>query len=186
MKKLNLVLALAGVAAAFLLSANQVQAQAGGGGGGRRGGGNVDPAQMQERMLERYKGVLEFTNDVEWDAVKPLVQKVMDARRETFAGMGRGMFGPRNRGGGDAAAQGDQGGGQARNRGGFGQPSPAAEALQQALESKASADVVKAKLTALREERKQKEAALIKAQEDLKKVLNSRREAQAVLNGLLN
>jgi len=184
MKKLNQMLALAGVTAAFLLSANQVQAQAGGGGGGRRGGGNFDPAQMQERMLERYKEVLEFTNDVEWDAVKPLVQKVMEARRETFSGMGRGMFGRGNRGGGDNAAQGDQGG---QRRPGFGgQPSPAAEALQQALDSKASADVVKAKLTAVREERKQKEAALAKAQEDLKKVLNSRREAQAVLNGLLN
>jgi len=184
MKKLNLVLALAGVAAAILLSANQVQAQAGGGGGGRGGGGNFDPAQMQqmqERMLERYKEVLDFTNDVEWDAVKPLVQKVIEARRETW----RGMFGRGNRGGGGTG--GDQGGGQGGNRGGFfGQPSPAAEALQQALDSKASADVVKAKLTALREERKQKEAALAKAQEDLKKVLNSRREAQAVLAGLLN
>jgi hypothetical protein len=183
MKKLYQVLALSGVTAAFLLGANQAQAQPGGFGGGR----DFDPAQMQERMLERYKEVLEFTNDVEWDAVKPLVQKVMDARRETFAGMGRGMFGRGPRGGGPGGEQGgEQRGGPPRNRGGFGQPSPATEALQQALDSNASADVIKAKLAALREERKEKEAALTKAQEDLRKVLNTRREAQAVLSGLLN
>ena len=34
--------------------------------------------------------MLEVTSDDEWAAVKPLVQKVMEARMAGFAGMGRG------------------------------------------------------------------------------------------------
>ena len=59
------------------------------------------------------------------------------------------------------------------------------EALQKAVESKAPADELKAKLAKLREARKEKEAALEKAQEDLRKVLSVRQEAAAVLAGLL-
>src|SRR5580693_9391564 len=65
-------------------------------GGGRRGG-NFDPAQFQQQMMDRFKERLEMTNDTEWAAVQGLIQKVMDARRATFNGMG---FGGR-RGGGD-------------------------------------------------------------------------------------
>jgi hypothetical protein len=57
--------------------------------------------------------------------------------------------------------------------------------LQKAIESKAPADELKAKLAKLREARKEKEAALEKAQEDLRKVLSVRQEAAAVLAGLL-
>ena len=74
----------------------------GGGGGGRRnggggggGGGNFDPAQFQQRMMDRYKEQLGFTNDTEWSAVEPLVKNVSDARMETA----RGMFGGFRRGG---------------------------------------------------------------------------------------
>ena len=48
------------------------------------------------------------------------------------------------------------------------------------------ADEIKAKLAKYREEHQQKQANLEKAQDDLKKVLNSRQEATAVLLGLLN
>ena len=44
---------------------------------------------------------------------------------------------------------------------------------------------MKAKLTKFREARKDKEAKLAKAQEDLKKVLSVKQEAAAVLMGLL-
>ena len=73
-----------GVAAVMSLGANQVVAQpnnGGQGGGGRQGRGNFDPAQMQQRMMDRYKEVLEVTDDAEWQAMQPLVQKVMEARR---------------------------------------------------------------------------------------------------------
>jgi hypothetical protein len=145
------------------------------GGGGRRGGGNFDPAQFQQQMMDRFKERLEITNDVEWAAVQGLVQKVMDARRATFSGMG---FGGR-RGGGDN-------GGRNGGRGGFNAPpSPEAEDLQKSLDAKASPEELKAKLAKLRDARKEKEAALAKTQEDLRKVLTLRQEATAVSMGLL-
>ena len=57
--------------------------------------------------------------------------------------------------------------------------------LQKALDDKASAEDVKAKLAKLRETRKTKEAALEKAQDELRKALSPRQEAGAVLAGLL-
>jgi hypothetical protein len=179
---------LAGAVAAFCLSANQLSAQnpppGGPPGGGGPGRGNFDPAAMQQRMMDRYKEALEFTSDDEWKAVQPLVEKVTEARRDVgFGGMGRGMFGPQRRGG-DTATQGGQQGN--RQRGFGGEPSAAMQELQKSVDAKAPADELKTKMTKVREERKQKEAALTKAQDDLRKVLSARREAQAVLAGLLN
>jgi Spy/CpxP family protein refolding chaperone len=147
------------------------------GGPGGPGGGNFDPAQMQQRMMERTKEQLEITDDTEWKALEPLVQKVMDARRETLGGMGRGGFGRGNRGGGDA---------NAGPRGGFGgTPSPEAEALQKAIDAKASNAEIKAALTKYNEARKVKQAALEKAQAELRKALTPRQEAIAAVSGLL-
>ena len=169
------------------LGTTQVVAQGGGGGRGG-GGGNFDPAQMQQRMMDRYKEVLEVTDDAEWKAMQPLVQKVMDARREGFSGMGRGMFGGgRTRGGGsggDNAQPADQG---KQPRGGMfgGTPNPDADALQKAIDSKASKAEIKAALDKYVASRKAKQATLEQAQADLRKVLTSRQEAIATLNGLL-
>src|SRR5204862_6434152 len=124
MKRLS---ALCGIAVALCLSAVNLSAQDnnnnGGGGGGQRGGGgrgNFDPAQMQQRMMDNVKERLGFTNETDWSAVQPLVQKVMDARREVGFGGGARMF----RRGGD-----NGGGDNGARRGGFGgQPSPEAEA----------------------------------------------------------
>src|SRR5437588_4026119 len=94
--KINRWLALAGVAAAMSFGANQGLAQnnqpgqggqGGQGGGGRPGRGNFDPAQFRERMMERTKETLEITDDAEWKALEPLVQKVMDARMSSMGGM---------------------------------------------------------------------------------------------------
>lgn len=148
--------------------------QAGGGQGGPGGGGNFDPAAMQQRMLDRVQEQLGFTNDTEWDAVKPLVQKVMTARQEVgMGGMGR-MFG---------GGRGGQGGG----RGGmFGQPSAEQEALQKALDDNAPAAQVKDLLAKYKASQKVKQAKLEAAQADLKAVLNARQEAEAVLLSLVN
>ena len=98
----------------------------------------------------------------------------MDARRATFSGMGFSGGRRNNNGGGNGG------------RGGFNAPpSPEAEDLQKALDAKASPDELKAKLAKFREARKVKEAALTKAQEDLRKVLTVRQEATAVSMGLL-
>jgi len=179
MKKM---LALLAVAAALCVSADCALAQnnGGGGGGGRRGGGggggNFDPAQFQQQMMDRTKERLGITNDTDWSAIQPLVQKVMDARREQFAG-GRGGFG-----GGRGGRNGGGGGGAF----GGGQQDPDREALQQALENNAPAAQVKSALDKFRASQKAKQAKLESAQADLKKVLSSKQEAEAVLMGLLN
>jgi len=191
---MNRILAVLGIAAALCLTAGNLLAQQdnggngggnGGNGGGRRGGGfgrgNFDPAQMQQRFLERIRDDLGFTNDTpEWNAVQPLVQKVMDAQRDVRMGGGFGMRG-RNRGNG-----GQDNGGAPRGGGMFGEPSPEAQALQQALDNNAPTAQVKAALDKYRQSRADKEAKLKAAQDNLRKVLTSRQEAQAVLIGLLN
>lgn len=197
MKKMNQLLALTS-ACVLALSATQLCAQSNNGGGDRpqrrqggdnpggdRGGrGNFDPAEFQQRMMERVKDQLEVKDDTEWKAIEPLVTKVMEARREQMAfgagGMMRGMgFGRRG---------GDQGGSSTdRPRSPFGgEPSPEAEALQKAIDTKAANADIKAALAKFREAKKAKEAALTKAQDELRKVLSVRQEAIAVNNGWLN
>ena len=154
-------------------------------------------------MMDRYRQGLEITNDDEWKVIETLVGKVMDARREvggggfgggrrrgggngggTAAGTGTGTTGGNAGGTADAQAAGN--GGQGGGRGGFNRPpNPEADALQSALDSKASSDELKAKLSKFREARKEKEAKLQAAQDDLRKVLTVRQEAAAVLAGLL-
>ena len=136
--------------------------------------------------MDRYKEMLDINSDAEWNVIQPRIQKVMDARRDVgFGGGMRGMFGGRRGGGGgDNPPGGDQGRGRAGGM--FGQPSATAQALQSAIEAKAPTDQIKAKLDAHRADRKQKQEVLAKAQEDLKKVLNVRQEAAAVLAGLLD
>ena len=63
--------------------------------------------------------------------------------------------------------------------------SPELDALRKAINNKASAAEIKSKLADLRTARKQKEAGLEKAQDDLKTILSARQEAVAVTLGLL-
>jgi len=67
---------LAAVSASLIWGSANVMAQAQGAGGGQaapggnrqRGqGGNFDPAQMQQRMMERYKERLDITSDDDWN-----------------------------------------------------------------------------------------------------------------------
>jgi hypothetical protein len=166
--------ALAGTALLVALGTSNAEAQAQD--GGRRG--NFDPAQFQQRMMERQKEALEVTDEQEWKAIQPLVQKVFDARMQAMSGRGFGGFGgPPRRGG-----EGDQGQQQRR----FGPPpAPEAEALQKAVDAKASKAELKAAIAKYAEARKAKQAELEQAQENLRKVLTARQEALATLNGLL-
>jgi len=199
MKKMIAMLA---VAAALCLSADSLLAQPNGGGGGGGfggggggggfgggGGGGFDPAAMQQRMMDNYKDRLGFTNDTEWAAVQPLVQKVMDARREAGNGGGRGGMGGGGRRNGGGGPGGPGGGGPGGGAGGFGgqqQANPDAEALQAALDSNAPSAQVTALLEKYRASQKSKQAKLVAAQSDLQKVLSPKQEAGAVLLGLLN
>ncbi len=200
--KLNRIITLCAMAATLAISVTSLLAQDNGGGpggpggpgGGQGGGGqggwqggsrrgNFDPAQMQQRMLERVQEELGFTNDTDWDAVKPLVQKVMDARREVgFGGMGRMFGGNRNRGGNN----GDQANNRQRAGGMFGQTSPEQDALQKAIDDNAPSAQIKDLLAKYKASQQAKQTKLEAAQADLRAVLTTKQEAQATLLGLLN
>jgi len=181
MKKLKSLLLLAAMAAA--LSGGSALAQ---------GQGNFDPAEMRARMMERVREQLEVKSDDEWKIIEERVEKVMTARRDA-GGFGGGMMFGRGGGPGGGGRRGNDGGGGGGNGGGerrrgggmFGEESQESKDLRAALEAKAPADEVKAKLEKYRAYRKGKEEELKKAQASLKEVLNARQEATAVLSGLL-
>src|SRR5438552_14410170 len=179
MKTFNQLSVVACAAFVMFLSASPVAAQQG------QGRGNFE--EFRQRMMDNYRERLEIKGDDEWKAIQPLIAKVMDARRDVgFGGgfgFGRGGGGRRGGANADAQANGNNQGGRRGLPGG--EPSLEAEELQKAIDSNASKDELKAKLTKFREARKEKEAKLAKAQEDLKKVLSVKQEAAAVLNGLL-
>lgn len=127
-------------------------------------------------MMNQIRQSLNLTNDNEWAAIQPLVQKVMDARRE-IGGGGMGMPGP----GGPGGPPGGPGG-----RGGPGaQASSEQQALQKAIDDGAPVPQIKDALAKCRAARKDKQAKLEAAQTDLMGVLSVTQEAQAVLLGLL-
>ena len=177
MKKLNMWLGVASLATVLCVGA-QANAQ------DRPGRGNFDPAQFRERMMTDLRERLEVKDDTEWKALEPLIQKVSDARMAAFRG-GMGGMGRRRGGGGGGTAADDNGGGN--RRGGFfnQEPSPEQEALQKAIDAKASSSELKAALAKYAEARKARQADLERAQAELRKVLSVRQEAIATMNSLL-
>jgi hypothetical protein len=163
-----------------------------GNGGGRRNrgnGGNFDPAQMMQRRLDNVRQQLDFTNDTDWSAVQPLVQKVLEAQQAVRQGGGRGGFGGGRRGGNNGPNgnnNNNNGNANGGGRGGIGpQPSAEAQALQQAVDNDAPADQIKDLLAKYNASEKTKQAALATAQAGLRQVLTVKQEAQATLMGLL-
>src|SRR3982750_4077975 len=67
----------------------------GGNNGRNRGGGNFDPAQMRQRMMDRLKEQLGAT-DEELQVLQPRIEKVWQLQRD--ASGGRGFFGGTRRG----------------------------------------------------------------------------------------
>jgi len=193
MKNFKYLLALAGITTVLATVTTQTQAQDNTtppqrGQGQGQGRGNFDPAQMQQRMMEYYREQMEVKSDDEWKIIETRIEKVNEARRQVgggiggFGGFGRGGRPP---GGGDNAQAGNDQGGR-RGRGGFGgEPNPQVEALRKGIESKASAEELKSLMAKVREARKENEAKLEKAQDELRKVLSVRQEAVAMANGLL-
>ena len=116
------------------------------------------------------------TDDAEWNLLSNHITQVTELRR-TAGGGGFAGFGGRG-GGGPGGAGGGRGG-----RGGA--ANPEMDALRSAVTDKLPDAEVKSRLDRLREVRKESEAKLTKAQEDLRAVLTVRQEAVAVMFGLL-
>ncbi|HON90796.1 MAG TPA: hypothetical protein PK373_03825 [Sedimentisphaerales bacterium] len=185
----------AGILALAIAGLCVAQPQAGGNRGnrGERGaGGNFDPAQMRQRMMERWKEQL-GADDESWKVIEPRLTKVMELSRDAMAGGRGGMFGGMGMRGGPGGAGGR--GGEAGNRPRFPgeedrQPTAvekAAEALSATLENQsASAETIKQQLTALRAAKVKAQQDLANAQQELRQILTVRQEAQLVLSGMLN
>jgi len=141
--------------------------------------GNFDPEAMRQRMMDRYREQIGVKSDEDWKKIEPLIAKVTEAQRA--ARMGLGAFGG-GRGGRGGGANANQNANRPRIGG---EPNPDVVALQKAIEDKAPAEEIQAKLAKVREARKEKEAALAQAQADLRKALSPRQEAGAVLAGLI-
>jgi hypothetical protein len=169
--KMSRLLVLAAAAVTIGFFANNVSAQ-----------GNFDPAEFRERQMKRYRDDINVKSDEDWKKIEGLIDNVLAAQRD--ARMGTGGFGNRGGGGGRRGGEGADASNTNRNRFG-GQPVPEVDALKKALDEKAPADEVTAKLAKVREVRKVREAALDKAQEALRKALSPRQEAGAVMAGLL-
>jgi hypothetical protein len=185
--KINQLFAVCGIAAALFCGACTASAQDNNGGGGGGGGrGNFDPAQMQQRMMDHIRDQLNFTNDTDWGAVQPLVQKVLDTARDAHSSqmMGMRMMFRGNRGGNNGGNDDN-----ARRRGGFGfmgTPSPEYTALQDAINNNAPDEQVKDLLTKYKASQDVKQAKLKTAQDNLRAVLSVKQEATATLMGLLD
>ena len=156
-------------------------AEAGGGAGGPGGeGGEQRRQDWRQRMADRIKTEMKASDD-EWSVIQPLLEKVETKMRESMGGRFGGMGG----------GPGGRGGPRRENNGGDAnrpQPAGAAEtqALRQTIDGDGSTADIKAKLQALRDQRKKSEADLAQSRADLKKVLNVREEAVLVMMGVLD
>jgi len=173
------IIRICAVAAALAFTATRLSAQDNGNDGGSRGyrsgGGNWDPAQIQQRILDGIQERLSFTNEVEWEAVKPLVQKVVDAGRDVLGGRSDLLGLGRSRGSSRSGSSSF-----------FSQPSAERESLQKAVEDNVPAGQIKDLIAKYKAAQKIKQARLEAAQAELKSVLTTRQEAQALLLGLVN
>ena len=150
-----------------------------------QGQGNFDPAQFRQRQLDGYRDRLEVKSDEDWTKIEALIGKVMDSQRDTRTGQGGSGFGGGRGGRGGGGGNTDPANTNTNRTRFGGTPSPEAEALRKAIDDKAAEDELKSKLAKVHEARKTKDAALEKAQADLRKALSPRQEAGAVLAGLL-
>lgn len=154
-------------------------------GGGRDGGGrgNFSPEEAQARMLTSLRERFGITDDEEWGLISKRIGAVMEVRRTAGGPGGGGMFFAGGRGGPPPGGGGGDRGG--RGPGGRGGGSPEIAALQAAITDNLTEAEIKSRLERVREARRENEAKLQKAQEELRAVLSVKQEATAVLFGLL-
>jgi hypothetical protein len=150
--------------------------------GGGQNWQNMDPQQiqqmMQQRMMDYFRQQLGVTNDDEWGVIQERLSKVAKLKMEAMMSGGAGMMaGMRRNGGMGSPGRGFQA---------LSQPDPTADSLRNAIDNNAPNAQVKAALDKYRDNQKQKQGELSKAQEDLRSVLTVRQEAALVLGGMLN
>jgi hypothetical protein len=143
---------------------------------GRKG---FNPEDMQARMMTSLRERLEVPDDEEWKIISERLGKVMELRRASTGGGLGGMAGFAGRGqpAGGESTRGSRG----TRTGG----NPELAALQTAIRDKLPDAEIKSRLDRVRQNRKDNEAKLSKAQEELRAVLSVRQEAVAVVFGLL-
>jgi len=146
------------------------------------GRGNSDPAAMQEQMLTRLREQFAVTDDAEWSLISERITKVNEIRRASAGGGRGGLPGGGFPGGGPG---GPGGPGGERGRGPRPTGNPEVDSLRSAVTDKLPDAEIKSRLARVREVRKENEAKLSKAQEDLRAVLSVRQEAIAVMYGML-
>ncbi len=146
--------------------------------GGTGGRGNFSPEDAQARMLTALRERLGITNDEEWGLISTRITAVMEVRRAA-GGAGGGMLFGGGRGGPPPGGGGDRGGRGTRAS------NPEVAALQAAITDNLTEAEIKSRLERVREARRDNEAKVQKAQEDLRALLSVKQEATAVLFGLL-
>jgi len=162
--KMNQLLTIYGITAALFLSAGSVSAQTN---NDNASGGNSDPAQ--QRFMQRAHDGISFNSEAEWGTIQPLVQKVFEAQRDLLRGGAISRM-PivHHVGNGTNAVAGVRSGRSVL----FGQPSPEAQALQQAIDDNAPDAQIEAALEAYQASQKAKHERLVQAQKNLRKSLN--------------
>jgi len=166
--------------------AGEERRRRGGDGAGDRGGdrGGFNPQEMQARMLSSLRERMEVKDDEEWKLISERITKVAELRRSAPGGPGMMMMG-RGPGGGGPSGPGRDDGGSGRGGPRPGGGSAEMTALASALRDKLPDAEIKSRLDRVRDQRKDSEAKLARAQEDLRAVLTMRQEAMAVMAGLL-
>ena len=148
-----------------------------------------DPAQIQQMLGDRFKEILELSDD-EWTVIGPKVIKVLEMsfqQRGNPMNM-RMMFGNR----GPQGQQGPQGQRQFSQRGNnpafsSGTGDESIQELQKLLENKnASAAEIKSLVTKVRKDREKMEQEKMAAQKELRELLTVRQEAILISMGLLD
>jgi hypothetical protein len=179
--KLNLKITKCALFAILCLSADMLPAQDAGAGrivGGDIGGGlsgNLWPV-IRQRRIDRVRTELSITNDVDWNAVQPLVANMLDTQRALKSAeividpVTYSVRGGVNGEGGVVLVAG---------------ASVEAQSLQKAIDDDAPAAEIKIALDKYRASQNARQAALAEAQQALLQVLTTKQEAEAKLLGLV-
>lgn len=179
--KLHRTLSWAAVIFCLHLSSAKVAAQAG------LSFADLDPQQMrqqiQQRMITFFKAQLVVTNDEEWSVIEKRLTKVVQMKAQALIGGqlqgGAGLFG-RRQGGDNPMAR------VIMSMLGLDEPMPEMQALQKAMEYRATTSELKAAISKVTEARKRKQAELAKAQSELCEVLSLRQEATLAVLGVID